>query len=426
MKRRSFLKVSALASSVRTVRLGQTAASNSHRKKLAAITASYTMRSTADNLISRFLHGCWINDDYHQPACDIASLYVHQVNSTDVAHRIAAAYQIPVTGSISDALTLRTGALAVDGVLLVGEDYDSNARDPGQRDLRFDFFAEVVKIFKQFNRSLPVFCYGHLSTNWDQARQIYEWSRGLSFPLMAGSSPPVTFRRPELDYHLPDNYDDSRLGDRAHHSYPLGVDFDGALVISPGEAPSATHSSLEILQSFLERRKAGETGIRSLIHLAGDEVWRAAQEGRWSKDLMFAALGRSTNRAEERPEGVEDVAAWILDYNDGTQGMILSLGTLVSEYLAAFRIQGRQEIDSTLCYTPAGSCNDFSMLVQGVAKLMLTGKPAYPTERSLITSGIFSLICASAEQGGGRIQTPTLNIAYAAPERSYYAHGQGW
>ena len=56
---------------------------------------------------------------------------------------------------------------------------------------------------------------------------------------------------------------------------------------------------LETLQCFVERRKGGETGIRAVHHLEKDAVWSAAEEGRWSKELMKAALGRAQSSAAD-------------------------------------------------------------------------------------------------------------------------------
>ena len=51
-----------------------------------------------------------------------------------------------------------------------------------------------------------------------------------------------------------------------------------------------------------ERRKGGETGVRSVHHLEGAAVWKAAEEGRWSKSLMKAALGRALKLGTGAPE----------------------------------------------------------------------------------------------------------------------------
>jgi hypothetical protein len=419
MRRRSFLQGSVLAASaLKGQEVGSVAVHEGSRKKVAAISTSYLVHSDADSIITRFLEGYWINDDYYRPACDVASLYIDRMPAADVGSRISAAYRVPILPSISDALTLRTRQLAVDGILLVG--------DNDGPDSRFDFFTQIVAVFRKTGRSVPVFCAGYLSLDWDHARQMYQQSREMGFPLMAGSSAAVTFRRPEMDYPLPGGFDDAPLGDRAHHDYQLGVEFDNALVIIPGGSNAiSVFSGVEILQSFLERRRAGESGIRAVECLVDAAVWRAAEKGQWSKELMEAALGRAESLGKGRPENVEHPLLWLIYYKDGTRGALLSLGSLVREWLVAFRVTGRREVDSTLFYTPIESRNDFSMLVHGVSQMMVTGNCPYPVERNLLTTGALSFLRESARQGKP-IETPTLEVAYTAPQHSFYAHGRGW
>src|SRR6266849_7464547 len=76
------------------------------RKKIAAISSAYHVRSHSDNFITRFLEGYWIGDKYYPPPCDIVSLYLDQVHPADIAHRLSAAYGFPILPSIADALTL--------------------------------------------------------------------------------------------------------------------------------------------------------------------------------------------------------------------------------------------------------------------------------------------------------------------------------
>jgi hypothetical protein len=429
MKRRNFLQSGILAaSSLKAFGPRRVFGAGEARKKLAAIAASCALRSPADNLITRFLEGYWLDNDFHQSPCEIASVYVDRIAAGDIAHRLAAAYQFPVMPSISDALTLGTGNLAVDGVLLVGESGVSPAHtSTPARDLRFEFFAQVVAAFKKFGRSVPVFCAGYLSDNWDHVWQSYQWSRELGFPLMAGSTPAVTFRRPEVDYPLPSGFDDALLGDQVHHNDPLGVDFADALIIAPGVWSSQTlFASVELLQAFIERRRAGESGIRSIDCRVGQDAWRAAEKGRWSKDLMLAAGGRSETPGDGPQKGMEDAVVWLIEYHGGTRGAILSLGDFIREYLAAFSLKGREETDSTLCYTPADSGNDYSMLVHGIEQMMTTQAAPVPAERAVLASGAMAVMREAALARGRRVETPMLRIAYVAPERSFYARGRGW
>jgi hypothetical protein len=378
------------------------------RPRIAALSTTYFVRSHSDNFITRFLEGYWIGDRYYAPPCDIVSLYMDQVHAADIGYRLSTAYKFPVVKSIADALTLGTGKLAVDGVLLVAEHGNYPFNDKQQQLYpRYEFHQQVVDVFRASGRAVPVFTDKHLSYDWAKAKQIYDWSRELAYPLMAGSSVSVTFRRPELDY-------------------PPGVEFADALMVGGGWiSDGGIFHNLETLQCFVERRKGGETGMRAVQHLEGDDVWKAAGEGRWSKELLRAALGRAEKLGQGRPEDVKHPVLCLLEYNDGFRAAVLMLGGLVNEYLVAFRVKGRQGIDAANCYVPVENSNNFSPLVHAIAQMYLTGKRAYPVERTLLTTGALAFLMESAYQGHKRIETSMLEVVYRAPAESYYAHGRG-
>ena len=236
---------------------------------------------------------------------------------------------------------------------------------------------------------------------------MYDWSRELNFPLMAGSSLPVTFRRPELDY-------------------PLGVRFEDALMVGGGWiSDGGIFHNLETLQCFVERREGGETGIRAVQHLEGDAVWRAAEQGRWSKELMKAALSRGETVGPGRPEDVANRCLCLLEYNDGFRAAVLMLGGLVNEYLVAFRVKGRPAIDSTLCYIPTENSNNFSMLVHGIASDVSDGQAIAPGGAHAADDGRAFVPDGIRHQGHKRLETPMLRVSYKPPAASFYAHGRG-
>jgi hypothetical protein len=397
VRRREFLQLPAVAF----------AQSSKPRLKIAAITTTYFLRSHADDIITRFLEGYWIGDHYYPPPVDIVSLYIDQIHPADIGCRLSSAYGFPVVKSISEALTLGTGKLAVDGVLMVNEHGDYPFNDKQQQLYpRFEFFQQVVEVFRSSGRSVPVYSDKHLSWSWDKAKQMYDWSRELKFPLMAGSSVSVTFRRPELDY-------------------PLGTNFADALMVGGGwVSDGGIFHNLETLQCFVERRAGGETGVRAVHHLQGEQVWRAAAEGKWSKELLTAALSRAEKLGPGRPEDVKEPVACLVEYNDGFRATALALSGLVNEYLMALRVKGRP-VDSTLCYVPPENSNNFSMLVHGITQMYLTHVRPYPVERTLLTTGALSSLMESAYRGHVRLETPELRVAYSAPTHSFYAHGRG-
>ena len=59
-----------------------------------------------------------------------------------------------------------------------------------------------------------------------------------------------------------------------------------------GSDPMDFHA-LEGLQCMVERRGRGETGVKAVQMIEGDAVWKAGEEGRWSKELLTSALSRS-------------------------------------------------------------------------------------------------------------------------------------
>jgi hypothetical protein len=402
MNRRTFLETS-------TGLLAAAATGAEPRKKIAALSTTYHVRSHSDNFITRFLEGYWINDKYHPPPCDIVSLYVDQEHPADISRRLSLAYGFKIHPTIADALTLGTGKLAVDGVLLIGEhgDYPTNEKDQKLYP-RYKFFQHVVQVFRSSGHAVPVFSDKHLSYDWKEAKSMYDQSRELKFPMMAGSSGSITFRRPELDF-------------------PLDTEFDAALGVSGGWiADGGIIHALEELQCFVERRRGGETGIRAVHRLEGDAVWKAGADGRWSRDLLQAALSRGEKIVPGRPEEiVKKPVACFLEYNDGFRATVLMLGGLVNESLVAFRVKGRKQIDATLCYTPIENSNNFSPFVDAIGRMFITRKTDYPVERTLLTTGATSFLMESAHQGQKRIETPMLNIKYRAPKQSYYAHGVG-
>src|SRR5204863_5006096 len=126
---------------------------------------------------------------------------------------------------------------------------------------RRKFFEEVVKVFRASKRSVPVFNDKHLSYSWENAKWMYDQSREMGFPMMAGSSVPVTWRRPDLRPEV-------------------GIEWERALALGYGHASYGEafgYHPLEALQVMTERRKGGETGVRAVQYLEGKKAWKAAE-----------------------------------------------------------------------------------------------------------------------------------------------------
>jgi hypothetical protein len=64
--------------------------------------------------------------------------------------------------------------------------------------------------------------------------------------------------------------------------------------------------------------------------------------------------------------------------------------------------------------------NFFSPLVNHAEKMFLTGKPSYPVERTLLTTGLTAGGVESLYREQKRFQTPHLGIRYEAAKESTY------
>src|SRR5436190_13680846 len=118
--RRQFLATAAAAAAVLpAARLS--AAPAAARKKIALLGTEVRTHSHAQHFIDRFLLGYGWRGEWRKPEVDLVSLYIDQFPDGDLARDTAKRHNVPIYKSIADALTLGTGQLAVDGVVIIGE-----------------------------------------------------------------------------------------------------------------------------------------------------------------------------------------------------------------------------------------------------------------------------------------------------------------
>ncbi len=374
---------------------GQLIAAPASNKKVAAIVTTYHRYSHADNIVTRFMEGYSIIGKSYPPPCKVASLYIDQVTETDIGTPLAKQWKIPLFKTIPEALTLGGDRLAVDGVLLIAEQGNYPDNDKGQKLYpRRKFFEEIVKVFRDSKRAVPVFNDKHFSYSWADARWMYDQSRELGFPMMAGSSVPVTHRRPDL-------------------RPKAGIAWERALSVGYGGFESYGFHTLEALQVMTERRRGGETGVKAVQCLEGKAAWDAAKEGRWDRTLLDAALTKTPIKGRGKVE--EDDAnalVYLIEYLDGLHATAYMSARHVAEFAFAGRVKGEKEPLACWYELPKPQRDHFSFLVQNVAQMMVTGKPAYPVERTLLTTGMLAFLIDSKTGGHKRIETPELKVKY--------------
>jgi len=387
--------------------------------RLAVLATVYRHLSHAQHIADRFMVGYPCRGEWHRPQMDVVSLYVDQKPAGDQSGDRAREFGFQVYPTVAEALRCGGDRLAVDAVLLIAEHGDYPTNDKGQILYpRHDFFMECVRVFEEDGRAVPVYNDKHLSYSFDKAREMVDAGHRLEFPIVAGSSLPVTWRLPDLEL-------------------PLDCDIEEALMVGVGGSDPMDYHALEAMQCMVERRRGGETGVKAVQMLEGDEVWRAGEEGRWSKELLESALSRSDSpKGLTEEDGrtqdlvgsgevqrlVEKPAAYFIEYADGLPATLLMLNGAVQDFTFAARLKGVEEPQSCQFFlTPTPNVTYSACLVDRIEEMILTGVSPMPAERTLIASGMLESCLTSKLEGFRRLETPHLKVEYRAPAESQHA-----
>lgn len=387
-------------------------------KRIAVITTVYRYLSHAQHIGDRFLVGYPRNGSWHKPDMKVVSLYVDQKPEGDQSAARAKAFGFQLYPTIAEALRCGGNRLAVDAVLVIGEHGQYPRNEKGQVLYpRHDFVKQCVDVFEKDGAAVPVFNDKHLSFSFEKASWMVDASRRLKFPMLAGSSLPVTWRLPDIEL-------------------PLNCEIDSALMVGYGGPDVMDFHGLEALQCMVERRKGGETGVRAVQMIEGDAVWKAGDEGRYSRELMVSALSRSDSpqgqtiadgRTQnlvakgELPRLVKNPAAYFLEYRDGLKATLLMLNGAVKDFNFAARLKGSGVHSTQFFLSPEPNVTYSACLAGKIEELFETGKAPYPVERTLLVSGVLESCLTSRFDGQKRLETPHLDVRYRAPQQSQHA-----
>jgi hypothetical protein len=374
----------------------------SDTKRVAALVTEYRRHSHADVIVGKILEG-FLHDGKTFPRLQLASLYVDQTPGNDLSRALAQRHKFTLAKTIEAALTLGRQGIAVDGVLCIGEHGKYPTNDRGQILYpRRRFFEETCAAFARHGRVVPVFNDKHLAATWQDARWMYDRARALFVPFMAGSSLPVTWRRPALQL-------------------PRNCELTQVVQVGYGPFEGYGFHALEALQCMVERRMGGETGVRSVQCLQGEAMWQAMDKGQWSRALLEEALTRVPAHAQgdyrKLTSQARDAGVLLIEYRDGLRAAVAMMNGWVHEgdggaFCFAGQVRGQRPVSTHFYLQQPDPFAHFAYQLRAIESLVNTGHAPYPVERTLLTTGILDAVMLSRHEKHRVVLTPHLEIRY--------------
>jgi hypothetical protein len=349
---------------------------------------------------------------YQQRAAEAAA------ESGDLSMARSEKFGFPLYPNIPAALRCGGDRIAVDAVLTIVEQDDYPSNDRGQILLpAYDFFQQCAQVFEEEKHAVPYFNHGQLSFSFPEAQEMVATAARLKIPLMGGSSMGLTWRLPDVDI-------------------PLGARVQEAVMVGVGGFDGMDFDALEAMQAMLERRKGGETGVKAVQLLEGDDVWAARSAGRWSNDLLSSALSRSDTplgltvldgRTQDLaapgvlPQLVKDPAAYCIEYSDGTKATLLLLNGAIQDFNISARVEGHGLVSTQFFMTPPPNETYSACLAAKIEQMFEHRTAPYPVERTLLATGVLEACLTSRHRLNQRLETAHLALSYQAPSDSQYA-----
>lgn len=409
-----------LVSSMAATMAGAARSGQQGRPKIAFLGTVVRNLSHSQHFLDRFAMGYAWAGQWQKPRVELAGVYIDQFPESDLARQRVGKYGIKLERSVEDALTLGTGTLAVDGVVIIGEHGNYPVNEKGQTLYpRHAWFKRIVKVFEQSGRSVPVFNDKHLSTTWNECAEMVADSKRLKFPFLAGSSLPVTWRMPQADL-------------------PLDAPIRESVCVAYGFVDSYDFHAFESAQCFAERRKGGEVGIKSVHALRGANLWKVLDrpDRARTRELFLAALCTSHTLPVESgyptapvtwewlKKTMPDTTGFLVEHRDGFRSASFLTG--IRDFTCAVDVAGRDTPFTCLLHLPmpnrgSTTADFFNPLVRHIEEMVLTGKAAYPVERTLLTSGMVIAGVDSLHAGQVPVATPEMAVRYRSVEDAGYA-----
>ena len=382
------------------------------RPRIACLVSFWgATRSHADWIVTKLIDGYWWQGAHTPSRVDVASVYIHQRDTSGLGKKVCAAKGIPIVDTVAEAVTLGGKQLAVDGVVIVGEHGEYPVDLKGRWLLpRWWMYQQVVRVFEQSGRAVPVFNDKHLSYDWDEAKWMFDKSRELKFALTGGSSIPVYFREPEIELDT-------------------DTPIRSSVVVGGAADEGALFHCVDVLQAFVERRRGGETGVRAVQRIRGPETWGWTEQNRWAATLLEAVRERFNLKPGHFQEHTAPNVC-VVEYRDGTKAAIYSGRGVGWTYAADIEGQSTPTIISMLGWPgPFSQYHASNSQPHWVTETMVTGSEPFEAERLLLSTGITTQAMEANWQNGRylpvgrRVETPFMDMTYRSTRGPQFSTG---
>ena len=373
------------------------------KRPVALLIADWLKPSHPEVLFSRIFRTYTRDGKGLESQLRVASLYRDLPSKDDQSAALAAEFGFPIVPSIDEALTLGTGKLAVDGVLISTEWAPYPESDTGQIVYPHRrMFEECVKLFKASGQVVPVFMDKHLADTHPDSQWIYDTAKEMKIPLMAGSSVPLCLMEAEA-------------------SVERGSAVKEIVGISYHTLTTYGFHGLEMTQALAERRRGGETGVKQVRCLVGKSVWDAAGK-EYDPLLLDLAMSKQSVKV---PEGkkladvVPEPILFVIDHVDGLRVNLFTLNGIAMGWTAAWKYADGRTAGTLFASEHSPERIRFDWQMRGIEDMVLSGKPAWPVERTLYSSSLLDAALISKRDGGRVVKTPFLT-------RVPYQYDWGW
>ncbi len=372
------------------------------RLRIAVISTVWFPYSHTDVIVSRWIqpYSTDAAEGWNSPKSYITSVFIEQKPDNDIGQQICRENGISVCGSVKEALTLGGSSLSVDAVLLIAEHGEYPINDLGQKLYpRKRLFDEIVSVFRESGRGVPVFNDKHFSWDFTEASEMIATADELGFPLYGGSSLPHCNFVPALP--------------------PGPIDSPtSTLSLFHGDPDHYGFHSIELAQSVVEKRPRGEVGICAVRGWKGAAVLDAIRTHEICPDLMVHALMAHGYPGDDETiafllQRTQNPIAFQILHVDGLSVTHLLLPTVVTEWVLALRSPDAPISKMKLSLHGATHFFDnFAKLNAQIEHFFQTGSPPNPPLRTLLSTGALQSLLHACEGNGTWQETPHLHISY--------------